>query len=531
MVTGFQSLRLVVFSCGDLGAEVANALRGMACVREVTLITAPFKRKQLSLTGKIRHVYRTQGPLGLVSVVTDKLWGIFDKGTEVGEPAQVGSLDRAIKRHHFRDFHDKDCLEFLRDLQPDLGVIAGTYILKEAVFAIPRLGSINLHTGKVPKYRGAAPAFWELLNGESEVGITIHKVVAQIDAGSVLLRETYPLDIAPEGDPMDYIERYRRHVLRPNGVRMLAEAVAKIADGTVQEQPQDHACAKIYKTPDYKAICDLRRQVRLRRGKEIRKWTRHIKSFLGRVAYYSGLYRRFLTNKAIIVLFHRVDDDLIRDPISCTSGEFRSFCHFFRRYFKVVSLRELLQKLDKGEDLSRHLVITFDDGYRDNWRVAAPELARLRLPCCFFVATDLISSRETPWWDSKNAVRTEWMTWEDVRHLHGQGFEIGAHTMTHANLGELPGEVAAAEIAGSKKRLETELGETVLYFSYPYGGRAEMTEESREAVRRAGYQCCLSAYGGAVTLQPDYFDLKRTAISHWHISPYQFGFEAMFFKP
>ena len=84
-------------------------------------------------------------------------------------------------------------------------------------------------------------------------------------------------------------------------------------------------------------------------GRRIRReaLTRRIKSLLGRIAFVTQFYRIFFRNKAVIVLFHRVDDALARDPISCDRATFNAFCQFFGRYFIVVSLEELLDKLEK----------------------------------------------------------------------------------------------------------------------------------------------------------------------------------------
>jgi hypothetical protein len=67
---------------------------------------------------------------------------------------------------------------------------------------------------------------------------------------------------------MAYIDRYRAGVLRPNGVRMMVEAVASIARGDVCERPQDSSKATMYRSPDYRAIRELRRRVSARRGRE-----------------------------------------------------------------------------------------------------------------------------------------------------------------------------------------------------------------------------------------------------------------------
>ena len=250
------------------------------------------------------------------------------------------------------------------------------------------------------------------------------------------------------------------------------------------------------------------------------------------LAFRSGLHRWFFRNKAIIVLFHRVDDRLNGDPLSVTTRQFRDYCEFFGTHFRVVTVGELLHKLEEHQDVSGHLVITFDDGYRDNFEVAAVELRKLRLPACFFVATNFIGSDHVPWWDAELPVRPQWMNWQQVRALRDQGFEIGSHTRNHVDLGVVSGEAALAEIVGSREQLQAELGGSVPLFSYPFGRITQITESNREAVRQAGYKCCFSAYGGAVAADTDPFRAKRMPIvPSWHDSPYQFGFEAFFVKP
>ena len=124
--------------------------------------------------------------------------------------------------------------------------------------------------------------------------------------------------------------------------------------------------------------------------------TRYLKSLLGFLAFRLGLHRALLRKRAIVVLFHRVDDRCASDAISCSVEKFDRFCSFFRRYFVVVPLSQLVDKLRRGEDISRHLAITFDDGYLDNHDVAAPRLKQHDLPACFFIATDFIGSTKVP---------------------------------------------------------------------------------------------------------------------------------------
>jgi folate-dependent phosphoribosylglycinamide formyltransferase PurN len=258
-VTG-PSLVVVVLSCGDLGAEVAERLNTVHGVSRVCLVTAPYRQPHRTLAGKIRHVWRTQGPIGFARILGSR----FGSRGATGD-ASERRLDPSIPQLHVVDFHAPEAIAEIAALGADLGVLAGTYILRESVFSLPRLGSINIHSGKAPQYRGAAPGFWELYNGEHEVGITIHRVTATLDAGHILRQETFPLDPAPVEDPMDYLERYRREVLRPEGVRLVAETVASLAAGTAVERRQDPTGARTYRSPDRTAVRMLRRRVAARR--------------------------------------------------------------------------------------------------------------------------------------------------------------------------------------------------------------------------------------------------------------------------
>ncbi len=67
-------------------------------------------------------------------------------------------------------------------------------IIKESVFSIPRFGSINIHQGLAPIYRGGPTVFWELFNGENEIGITVHFVAPKVDTGDIILQKTLPLE-------------------------------------------------------------------------------------------------------------------------------------------------------------------------------------------------------------------------------------------------------------------------------------------------------------------------------------------------
>ena len=251
-----------------------------------------------------------------------------------------------------------------------------------------------------------------------------------------------------------------------------------------------------------------------------------IKQLLGRTIFASGLDGVLLRNAAIVVVFHRVQEAADpEDGLTLTVSMFERHCRFFRSHFRVVSLREIVEKLERGEPLRRELAITFDDGYRDNFDHAAPVLEKLSLPATFFVVTEWMGTDVVPWWDDERGTRHPWMSWEQVRTLRGKGFDIGAHTRTHADLGKVSGAEAQDEIIGARRELEKQVDAPADLFAYPYGGTHQLSEANRALVQAAGFRCCCSSVGGVNSVGDSPFHLQRVPVTYWHRSPQQFGFE------
>jgi peptidoglycan/xylan/chitin deacetylase (PgdA/CDA1 family) len=257
---------------------------------------------------------------------------------------------------------------------------------------------------------------------------------------------------------------------------------------------------------------------------------RAIYAGIGRVGFGLGAHHLLLRRRAAIAVFHRVDDSLPSNPITVTLAEFRSYLDFFSRYFIVVPLTEILERLSRGEPLGRRMAITFDDGYADNYDIAAPELERRGMPACFFICTGFIGTEAVPHWDAEWGVPSRWMTWAQVIDLRRRGFEIGAHTVTHPDLGRIAKEEARREGLESRLTLEKQLGEPVPLFCYPFGRTWHINSTNREAVRDAGFRCCLASHGGTVHPGDDPYRLLRAPIHVWHRSPYQYGLELLLDK-
>ena len=122
-------------------------------------------------------------------------------------------------------------LDELRALRADLQVVVAFRMLPEAVWAMPPMGTVNLHGSLLPQYRGAAPINWAVINGETVTGVTTFRLEHAIDTGNILLQESFPIgENETAGDVHD-----RMKII---GARLLVQTIQGLAAGTLVGRPQ-----------------------------------------------------------------------------------------------------------------------------------------------------------------------------------------------------------------------------------------------------------------------------------------------------
>lgn len=252
-----RPLRVVVFTCADLGIPTADDLAADPALELAAVFSAPHRR--LPVLRRLRKGLRERGPFGLAVLLIAR---IGRRGSKA-QPSRTPVHGIPVRR--VADLHAADTVAQVAELEADVGVVDGTYILKETLFSVPRFGCINIHCGKVPEYRGSPPAFWELYNGTPEVGVTIHRVSAKLDAGAVLATAVHPIDLTPSGDPLRYAHDYWRDVLHPSAIALLRQCLPEFARGEVAGTPQPQSDVKPNRTPSWREVRELRRRVRERR--------------------------------------------------------------------------------------------------------------------------------------------------------------------------------------------------------------------------------------------------------------------------
>jgi peptidoglycan/xylan/chitin deacetylase (PgdA/CDA1 family) len=153
----------------------------------------------------------------------------------------------------------------------------------------------------------------------------------------------------------------------------------------------------------------------------------------------------------------------------------------------------------------RGALFTFDDGYLDYFEAAVPILSRAGGVGLVFLVSDWVG-KTNGWDEAEGDVTERLMDWDQAREVRRIGMAIGSHTMRHARLATLEAPAVAEELAGSKARIEAELGEACEWFCYPYGS---MSEAVTEAVRAAGYRAAFATTKGAFGPGSDPYRIPR----------------------
>jgi peptidoglycan/xylan/chitin deacetylase (PgdA/CDA1 family) len=259
--------------------------------------------------------------------------------------------------------------------------------------------------------------------------------------------------------------------------------------------------------------------------------------------------------------YHRIGEpgDSPFDPglFSATAEQFAAQVRFLTRNFDVIGIREL----DGWEQRrGRFVMITFDDGYLDNYEAAYPILRAYGAPGVFFLTSGFLDEDRIAWWDeiswmvqtSKRdriaanpwtigelmlsatdrqrvldrllriykslpgrrtgeflsflaealgtgrcpAGQGQWMSWSQVREMRLNGMEFGGHTVTHPVLANLSRGEQEQEVRECRSRIEAELGRPISAFSYPVGQRDSFNATTQACLREAGYRWAFSYYGG-----------------------------------
>ena len=180
--------------------------------------------------------------------------------------------------------------------------------------------------------------------------------------------------------------------------------------------------------------------------------------------------------------------------------------------YHSVDLPEMVDGLSNAQDMSKRVVITFDDGYRDVFTHGLPIMKQCGLTATIFLATDRI--HETP----MRFEGVDYLTWQDVRELHKEGMSFGSHTVTHPDLRSMEPEQIDYELGYSKEVIEQKLGVAVESFSYPFPFPEEDRDFTRflgDTLENHGFKNGVSNIIGRAHRDSNPYFLPRLGVNSW----------------
>lgn len=287
-----------------------------------------------------------------------------------------------------------------------------------------------------------------------------------------------------------------------------------------------------------------------------------IKNMAKEIFHSSGLPELMLRRnrgRLCILCYHRItDSDNGYRYLGISQDFFEQQILFLMKHFRILPFSEALERFKKASIKDPVLVLTFDDGYRDNYAYAFPILKKYGISGTIFLTTDFIGTERKFWWNivadiilnspacnvdldekvamieninrslrrnrpeerenkierlkekygfrDSDAKETEVLSWEEIKEMHRYGIEFGSHTLTHPDLTSLNRDEAKKEIFSSKEILEDVLGKDIHGFAYPYGS---YTDDVKDIVRESGYSYARSGWDGFNTFEEDVFALRR----------------------
>ena len=214
-----------------------------------------------------------------------------------------------------------------------------------------------------------------------------------------------------------------------------------------------------------------------------------------------------------VVMYHRVINKSENEGIHGTyiyENIFREHMKYLKENnFSVITFEDLnnigwRNRFDKNK---KYIIITFDDGYVDNYELAFPILKKFNFKATIFLMGESTYNE----WDVKADGEKSFplMSVEMIKEMQDYGIEFGAHTFNHPKLNKLSNDEIKHQIVDVKKPLEEKIGREIITFAYPYG---ILNDYAKKMVEEAGYTFGVATDSGSVCLSDDLYQIRRIAI-------------------
>lgn len=210
--------------------------------------------------------------------------------------------------------------------------------------------------------------------------------------------------------------------------------------------------------------------------------------------------------KAAILMYHSVNHNKVFFTVKPENFR-KQMNYLYQKKYNIVSLSELVNCLiNKKEILPKTVVLTFDDGYEDNYFNVFPALKRYDFRATIFLATNFVG-KKIP--NSAN-IPLPALNWQQIQEMHSSGLiDFEPHTKSHPKLNKISLEEARDEILGSKELIEKQLNKICNFFAYPKGN---FNEDIKKILKEGSFLGAVTIKEGLVSNNDDPFSLKRNSI-------------------
>src|SRR5579859_6618485 len=206
-------------------------------------------------------------------------------------------------------------------------------------------------------------------------------------------------------------------------------------------------------------------------------------------------YRRLRGQYPVLILAHHLISDRPH-RMAMTTEDFRKVLRFLQRHYRIVSLCQAFELLRSGNVKVPTLVLTFDDGYADNFVSLRAIAQETGVPVTLFIATQPVEIQREFQHDLTQGIRGVLpLTWDQIRYWSLRGAEFGSHTRTHCDCGSVDRTRIEWELLGSRHDLEGHLGKPVSFFAFPFGQPKNISSDAIE-VAASTYSYFASCLGG-----------------------------------
>lgn len=213
----------------------------------------------------------------------------------------------------------------------------------------------------------------------------------------------------------------------------------------------------------------------------------------------------FYKNNAIILMYHSISNN---DDFFCVKPiEFEKQMNFLKiNNFNVISLNKLIWHLEKNNLPPKTVILTFDDGFEDNFTKAFMILKKHNFSATIFLETEVLGREKS----NKSGIIYKMLNWDQIKEMKMSGMiDFGAHTLSHPKLSQLSWDSAESEILQSKKILESKLQKKCDFFAYPFGN---YNKEVVKITKACDFKAAVTVKNGVVKKNDDIFTLKRNSV-------------------